>query len=169
VFILKNRSASSITYPLFFHLPPPKPRFQVDYSHRMAYSNNIGHSAVNGTSETATGHNGDTSGSAPSGQASNGSRSVLEVTGDHARILKVLDHLRRLGLDQGPNAHSLPQIVVCGGQSSGKSSVLEAIAGIPFPRKSKLCTRYRTRVTLLRKPASKVVLKIIPENGRPSD
>jgi GTPase SAR1 family protein len=135
----------------------------------MAYSNNIGHSAVNGTSGTATEHNGDTSDSAPSVQASNGSRSVLEVTGDHARILKVLDHLRRLGLDQGPNAHSLPQIVVCGGQSSGKSSVLEAIAGIPFPRKSKLCTRYRTRVTLLRKPENMVVLKIIPENGRPSD
>jgi hypothetical protein len=54
-----------------------------------------------------------------------------------------------------------------GPQSSGKSSVLETIAGIPFPRKGGLYTRYRTRVTLLRKPESKVALRIIPETGRP--
>ncbi len=34
-----------------------------------------------------------------------------------------------------------PRIVVVGDQHSGKSSVLESISGIPFPRDSRLCTR----------------------------
>ncbi|KAI8159533.1 P-loop containing nucleoside triphosphate hydrolase [Colletotrichum sp. SAR 10_70] len=42
----------------------------------------------------------------------------------------------------------VPQLVVCGAQSSGKSSVLGAIAGIPFPSGEKMCTRYVTKVTL---------------------
>jgi hypothetical protein len=38
----------------------------------------------------------------------------------------------------------LPQLVVCGKQSAGKSSVLEAISEIPFPRKDGICTRFAT-------------------------
>jgi hypothetical protein len=45
----------------------------------------------------------------------------------------------------------LPRIIVCGSQSSGKSSVLETIVGIPFLRKSRLCTRYKIQVTALRR------------------
>lgn len=36
----------------------------------------------------------------------------------------------------------------CGDQSSGKSSCLEAISGVPFPRKDTLCTRFATEVVL---------------------
>jgi hypothetical protein len=36
---------------------------------------------------------------------------------------------------------SLPQLVVCGYQSAGKSSVLEGITGIPFPRQDGVCTK----------------------------
>ena len=127
------------------------------------------HGAVNGASPISETHGQYTPPSppgSPSNSDSNGSTTVFRATGDHAKMLKVLDELRELRLDEGENAHSLPQIIVCGAQSSGKSSVLEAIAGIPFPRKSKLCTRYRTRVTLLRKPVSRVGLRIIPESGR---
>lgn len=47
-----------------------------------------------------------------------------------------IDKLRSLGVSQYVN---LPQLIVCGDQSSGKSSVLEAISGIPFPTKDNLC------------------------------
>jgi hypothetical protein len=60
-------------------------------------------------------------------------------TKEQADLLNTVDSLRSCGLD---NVLSLPQLVVCGDQSSGKSSVLEAIAEIPFPRKENLCTRY---------------------------
>jgi hypothetical protein len=42
----------------------------------------------------------------------------------------------------------LPQLVVCGDQSSGKSSVLEGITGIPFPRQDGVCTRFPIDVIL---------------------
>ncbi|KAK1638439.1 vacuolar sorting protein VPS1 [Colletotrichum phormii] len=42
----------------------------------------------------------------------------------------------------------LPQLVVCGDQSAGKSSVLEGITGIPFPRQEGLCTRFPTEIIL---------------------
>ncbi|KXH48688.1 vacuolar sorting protein VPS1 [Colletotrichum simmondsii] len=42
----------------------------------------------------------------------------------------------------------LPQLVVCGDQSAGKSSVLEGITGIPFPRQEGLCTRFPTEIVL---------------------
>lgn len=43
---------------------------------------------------------------------------------------------------------SLPAIAVCGDQSAGKSSVLEGITGIPFPRQEGLCTRFPTEIIL---------------------
>ncbi|KAF2176238.1 hypothetical protein K469DRAFT_760882 [Zopfia rhizophila CBS 207.26] len=43
---------------------------------------------------------------------------------------------------------SLPQVIVCGDQSSGKSSIVEAISGVSFPIKSNLCTRFLTKLVL---------------------
>jgi hypothetical protein len=62
---------------------------------------------------------------------------------DQRKVLDIVDKLRRTGLS---GVVELPQLVVCGDQSSGKSSVLEAITEIPFPRKENLCTRFATEV-----------------------
>ncbi|KAI5460866.1 P-loop containing nucleoside triphosphate hydrolase protein [Mariannaea sp. PMI_226] len=43
---------------------------------------------------------------------------------------------------------NLPQIIVVGDQSSGKSSVLEAISHVRFPVKGGLCTRFATELVL---------------------
>jgi len=48
-------------------------------------------------------------------------------------MIDLIDKLRRLGVDKDV---SLPSIVVVGYQSSGKSSVLEALSGVQLPRGS---------------------------------
>ncbi|CAG8066834.1 unnamed protein product [Penicillium salamii] len=44
----------------------------------------------------------------------------------------------------------LPQLVVFGDQSSGKSSVLEGLTKVNFPRDSGLCTWFATKITFRR-------------------
>ncbi|KAH8679503.1 P-loop containing nucleoside triphosphate hydrolase protein [Tricladium varicosporioides] len=70
-------------------------------------------------------------------------------------LLNVVDSLRACGLSE---IVALPQLIVCGDQSSGKSSVLEAISGIPFPKQDTLCTRFATEVILRR--AAKVGIHV---------
>ncbi|KAI1097823.1 putative dynamin GTPase [Jackrogersella minutella] len=53
--------------------------------------------------------------------------------------LKQLDKIKMNGVD---DTVSMPQIAICGDQSSGKSSVLERLTGIPFPRGGNVCTRF---------------------------
>lgn len=57
---------------------------------------------------------------------------------NQAKLLDLIDDLRSTGLSQ--YNVDLPQLVVCGDQSSGKSSVLEAISRVRFPSKDNLCT-----------------------------
>ncbi|KAL3480843.1 P-loop containing nucleoside triphosphate hydrolase protein [Aspergillus californicus] len=45
---------------------------------------------------------------------------------------------------------SLPQLVAVGDQSSGKSSILEGLTGLPFPRDSSFCTRFATQIIFRR-------------------
>ena len=64
---------------------------------------------------------------------------------DEAQVMNIVDRLRRIGLAQ---VLQLPQLVVCGDQSSGKSSVLEALTEINFPRQENMCTRYAKLVQM---------------------
>ena len=69
-------------------------------------------------------------------------RSVEQI-----ELLDLVDSLRAEGLSEFT---ALPQLIVCGDQSSVKSSLLEAISGVPFPKKDNLCTRFATEVILRR-------------------
>jgi Dynamin family len=74
-------------------------------------------------------------------------------------LLDEIDSLRLQGISEYVH---LPQIVVCGDQSSGKSSVLEAISGVPFPRSDTLCTRIATEVILRPSVKTEAVVSIRP-------
>ena len=84
---------------------------------------------------------------------------------EQQNVLNVVDSLRECGID---DIVPLPQLVVCGDQSSGKSSVLEAITEIPFPRRENLCTRFATEIFLRRLPESFITTKIIPDKAHPA-
>jgi Dynamin family len=56
----------------------------------------------------------------------------------------------------------LPQLVAVGDQSSGKSSLLESLTGIPFPHGQELCTRYATQITHRREDHPRIDISIIP-------
>ncbi|KAL3467221.1 P-loop containing nucleoside triphosphate hydrolase protein [Aspergillus heterothallicus] len=60
---------------------------------------------------------------------------------------------------------SLPQLVVVGEQSSGKSSVLEGLTKMAFPRDSGLCTRFATQIIFRRDLSAetrRIVATIVP-------
>ncbi|UKZ96782.1 uncharacterized protein TrAFT101_011559 [Trichoderma asperellum] len=78
---------------------------------------------------------------------------------EQLELLNTVDSLRSQGIS---HYISLPQIIVCGDQSSGKSSVLEAISGVSFPVKSGLCTRFPTELILRTAANTSVKVSIIP-------
>ncbi|KAF4945214.1 hypothetical protein FGADI_12113 [Fusarium gaditjirri] len=73
--------------------------------------------------------------------------------------LRKIDQLRERSI---ANYLALPQLVAVGDQSSGKSSLLENLTGIPFPRGQELCTRYATQITHRRDAMSRITISIIP-------
>lgn len=85
-------------------------------------------------------------------------------TDEQRRVLDTVADVRKCGLE---SILSLPQLVVCGDQSAGKSSVLEALTEIPFPRNDNLCTRYATEIILRRATVNSLTIKIIPDAQRP--
>lgn len=82
---------------------------------------------------------------------------------DQLDLLDSIDCLRSQGIS---HYVSLPQIIVCGDQSSGKSSVLEAISGVSFPIKSNLCTRFPTELVLRKTSHIGVSVSIVPHHSR---
>ncbi|KAF2495757.1 hypothetical protein BU16DRAFT_608235 [Lophium mytilinum] len=75
--------------------------------------------------------------------------------------LNKIDKLRELNV----KTIDLPQLVVVGDQSSGKSSLLESLTGFSFPQAPGLCTRYATQISCRRESEKKVVVSIIPRPG----
>ncbi|KAK6331211.1 hypothetical protein TWF696_003271 [Orbilia brochopaga] len=66
---------------------------------------------------------------------------------ESSELFDLIDKFRELNLNEDI---SLPQLVVVGDQSSGKSSLLEGLTEISFPVASDLCTRFATQIVLRR-------------------
>jgi hypothetical protein len=119
-------------------------------------STSSSNSSLNGTSTPITPGNLDTD------AITTTSLEVLQSDGQR-KILDIVDDLRHQGLS---GIVGLPQLVVCGDQSSGKSSVLEAITEIPFPRQENLCTRFATEIILRRHDTPSIAISITPDKAR---
>ncbi|KAI1782037.1 P-loop containing nucleoside triphosphate hydrolase protein [Ganoderma leucocontextum] len=80
----------------------------------------------------------------------NGNEPDTILNGQYARarrvLLELVRDLRALGHDKDLD---IPQIAVIGKQSAGKSSLVEAVAGINVPRDAGTCTRCPMECTIL--------------------
>lgn len=85
---------------------------------------------------------------------------------NHRDLLDIVDKLRSRGVSHYVD---LPQIIVCGSQSSGKSATLESLSGIPFPTAEGLCTRFATELILRRGDKTEINIQIIPGAGRTAE
>ncbi|KAF9177250.1 hypothetical protein BGZ51_008804 [Haplosporangium sp. Z 767] len=65
----------------------------------------------------------------------------------------VIDNINKVQSHGLTHKLSIPKMAIIGDQSSGKSSVLEAITKLSFPRDKEMCTRFATMVNLRRNPA----------------
>ncbi|KAH7018019.1 uncharacterized protein B0I36DRAFT_388315 [Microdochium trichocladiopsis] len=70
---------------------------------------------------------------------------LSQLASEQKPLMDTIDELRRYQIDR---IIDLPQIIVIGDQSSGKSSVLAAISRIPFPAKGTVCTRFAIELVL---------------------
>ncbi|KAK1964130.1 vacuolar sorting protein VPS1 [Colletotrichum sublineola] len=90
-----------------------------------------------------------------------GEKSILEnpFDSDSSKILfDAIDGLQSCGVSQEV---AIPQLVIVGGQSTGKSSLLQSLTDIPFPVGTGCCTRFATRIVSRRTaPSSKNAVKI---------
>ncbi|KAJ7968795.1 Dynamin-related protein 4C [Quillaja saponaria] len=87
------------------------------------------------------------------------------VSSYNERIRPYLDAVERLRcLHITKEGIPLPTIVVVGDQSSGKSSVLESLAGISLPRGQGICTRVPLVMRLQNHPISKPELTLEYQN-----
>lgn len=89
--------------------------------------------------------------------------STLHDSEDGRGMLDLVDKLRKI--DKIEKTIPLPQIVVVGQQSSGKSSVLHAISGIQFPIHDGLCTQFPTEIVLRREQSVRTKASIRHHSG----
>jgi hypothetical protein len=79
-------------------------------------------------------------------------------TREYRSMLDIIDRVREFDIK---HELDIPQIVVCGNTSAGKSSVLEVVSHVKFPRGVGVCTRYVTEYV---NNFGKLILLIIPES-----
>lgn len=88
------------------------------------------------------------------------STSLKEIEDTDRRLpLAAIDRLRHIQLG---DVAKLPQIIVVGDRSSGKSSVLHAISGIEFPIDNDLGTRFTTELIFRRAKSHCTLVQVIP-------
>ncbi|KFY43146.1 hypothetical protein V495_04136 [Pseudogymnoascus sp. VKM F-4514 (FW-929)] len=83
--------------------------------------------------------------------------------------LDLIDDLQKIDVSKSLD---LPQLVVVGDQSTGKSSVLQAVTDIPFPINDEMCTLFATEITLQRTSAGNpttVEISIDPSADEPPE
>ncbi|KAE8368347.1 P-loop containing nucleoside triphosphate hydrolase protein [Aspergillus caelatus] len=93
-------------------------------------------------------------------------QAMHQLQSQQSKLLDKIDELRTIGVG---GLVELPQLIVCGNQSSGKSSVLEAISRVRFPAKSNVCTRFATEVILRRSAQPKIRVSIEPGESRTNE
>ncbi|TVY40800.1 Dynamin-A [Lachnellula subtilissima] len=82
---------------------------------------------------------------------------------DSQKLFESIDKLRKCGAGQDLD---LPQLVIVGKQSAGKSSLLQSLTDIPFPVGSRLCTQFAMRIVSRRtSPGSKDKIYASIESG----
>ncbi|KAK2053608.1 vacuolar sorting protein VPS1, partial [Colletotrichum caudatum] len=90
-----------------------------------------------------------------------GGKSIPEnpFDSESSRVLfDAIDQLQSCGVSQEV---AIPQLVIVGGQSTGKSSLLQSLTDIPFPVGTGCCTRFATRIVSRRTaPGSTNAVKI---------
>ena len=106
---------------------------------------------------------------ADSTKALEGTRLHQLLSEDETRLLDTIDELRSQGVGRLLGDAGLPQLIVCGDQSSGKSSVLEALTRVRFPTKSSVCTTFATELRLRREPKSHISCRIKAATSRSSE
>ncbi|KAI0521330.1 P-loop containing nucleoside triphosphate hydrolase protein [Xylaria bambusicola] len=87
------------------------------------------------------------------------SDAIEQLGGERKVLLDAIDDLRKHGIGRFVD---LPQIIVVGDQSAGKSSVLEAISRVRFPVKAEMCTRFPTELVLRTDQQVKINVQIQP-------
>ncbi|KAF9285633.1 hypothetical protein BGZ68_003678 [Mortierella alpina] len=77
---------------------------------------------------------------------------MLDVTTifENAQYQDLIDKINKIRSYGLSKMITIPQIAILGDQSSGKSSVLEAITKLTFPRNLETCTRFATQVNMRR-------------------
>ncbi|KAL8966859.1 MAG: hypothetical protein Q9183_003183 [Haloplaca sp. 2 TL-2023] len=83
------------------------------------------------------------------------------------RLFEAIDELRSCGVSR--EKVELPELVIVGDQSAGKSSLLQSLTEIPFPVADRLCTRFPTRIVSRRTPGVDEITKVSIESATSHD